>query len=175
MEKYILKNYRTRPFAQKTFEGQSDYYIVADLAYVDNPSKIIDVVAYFGSEEEETVRKTEEMKTKLPEMFYKPFYGEYVDVPQDTQLLRHYTYDDAYLGRCKEDEVGKFVCNTDGSYRLFKSIRVFCKFSTAFVNTQINPKLKDFSFPNISKYLPGWEPEKLARYKRNYCYVEILK
>jgi hypothetical protein len=173
MKEYILKNYRTRQYAQKTFETQPDYYIVADLTFADNPSKIIDVVAYFGSDEEKSVRLFETKGIPLPETFHKPFYGDFEDVKQDTLLYKLYTDDDAYLGRCRKDEVGSYERNPDGSIRIFNSIRVFYKYNTAYIRTQTNPLLKNYHIQNVSKYLSGWNPQKLAKYKKDYCYIEI--
>ena len=173
MEKYIFENYRTRCFSHKTFEEQGDYYIVADVIRADNPAKILDVVSYWGSGEEVVVRKFEEQSVPLPEKFNKPFYGEFVTVPCDTPLLRRYTDDDAYRGLCDISKVGTYVCNSDGSYRIFKSIRVFCVVNPAYVRVISNPRLKNASGLNIPKYLPKWEPEYRAEHKKRYCYVEM--
>lgn len=173
MEKYIFKNYRARCFSHKTFEEQGDYYIVADVIRADNPAKILDVVSYWGSGEEVVVRKFEEQSVPLPEKFNKPFYGEFVTVPCDTPLLSRYTDDDAYRGLCDIRKVGTYVCNSDGSYRIFKSIRVFCVVNPAYVKVISNPRLKNASCLNIPKYLPMWEPEYRAEHKKRYCYVEM--
>ncbi len=170
---YILKNYRTRRFAQKSFETQPDYYVVADLAFADNTSEIIDVVAYFESDDEKSVRLFETKGIALPEAFHMPFYGTFEDVKQDTLLYKRYTDDDAYLCRCRKDEVGSYERNPDGSIRIFDSIKVFYKFNTAYIRTQTYPLLKNYHIQNVSKYLSGWNPQKLAKYKKDYCYIEI--
>ena len=54
-------NYRTRRFSQKTFEQQGDYYVVVDVIRADNPTKILDVVPYWGTGDEDIVRQYEEM------------------------------------------------------------------------------------------------------------------
>ncbi|MBO4719786.1 MAG: hypothetical protein J5658_07935 [Prevotella sp.] len=173
MEKYYLKNYRTRRFSQKTFDEQVDYYIVADVVLADNPAKILDVVPYWGSGDEEIVRKSEEQSVPLPKKFYEPFYGEFVAVTCDTLLLRRYTEDDAYRGLCDEGKVGTYVCNPDGSYRLFNSIRVFCIVNPSYIKVKNDPRLKDVLDLNIPRYLPKWEPEYRAEHKKRYCYVEL--
>ena len=175
MEKYIFKNYRTRRFSQKTFAGQSDYFVVADLYRADDPSKIIDVVAYFGSETEDLINSCNEFIIPLPTKDYTPFYGEFVDVKHNSLLYRRYTKDDAYLGRCKPEDEGTYLRNPDGSFRIFNSVRVFCMFSTAYIRSQTHPLLKNKKFKNISKYASGWDPPTLARYKKDYCYVDIAQ
>lgn len=171
MFKFI--NYRTRCFSQKTFEEQGDYYIVADVVRADNPTKILDIVAYWGSGEEDIVRKFEKQSVPLPKMFYEPFYGEFVTVPCDTPLLRRYTDDDVYRGLCDCDKVGTYVHNTDDSYRLFNSIRVFCIVNPAYIKAKSDTRLKYATDLNIPKYLPMWEPEYRAEHKKRYCYVEM--
>lgn len=173
MERYILKNHRTRRFSQKTFDEQGDYYIVADVVRADNPTKILDVVPYWGSGDEDIVRKSEEQSDLLPKEFNEPFYGEFVTVPYDTPLLRRYTDDDAYRGLCEISKIGTYVLNSDGSYRLFKSIRVFCVVNPAYIKVICNPRLKNAYGLNIPKYLPKWEPEYRAEHKKRYCYVEM--
>ena len=175
IEKYIFKNYRTRPYAQKTFESQSDCYVVADLARADNPSKIIDVVVYFGSGTEVLINDSNANNKPLPSKYYEPFYGEFVDVQQDSPLYRRYTKDDAYLGRCKPEDVGTYVRNPDGSFRIYNSIKVFCEISTAYYRSKTHPILKKYTLMNVSKYASGWDPNRLARYKKDYCYVEIAQ
>lgn len=173
MELFKFTNYRTRRFVQKTFENQGDYYIVADLVRADKPTKIIDVIVYWGSEEEELVRKFEEENIPLPKIFDNPFYGEYVDVPQDLPLLRFYTDDDVYRGLCENEKVGTYVCNPDGSLRIFRSIRVFSIINPAYIRINNHPITKNFTVPNIPKYLHMWEPEYRAEYKKRYYYVEV--
>ncbi len=173
MERYILKNHRTRRFSQKTFDEQGDYYIVADVVRADNPTKILDVVAYWGSGEEDIVRNFEEQSVPLPEKFNEPFYGEFVTVTCDTPLLRRYTEDDAYMGLCDEGKVGTYVCNSDGSYRLFKSIRIFCVVNPAYIKAKNDPRIKNVQDLIIPRYLPKWEPEYRAEHKKRYCYVEL--
>ncbi len=172
MEKYYFKNYRTRRFSQKTFEGQGDYYIIADVVCADNPTKILDVVPYWGSGKEDIVRKFEEQSAPLPKKFNEPFYGEFVTVPSYTPLLRRYTEDDAYRGLCDKDQVGSFVFNPDGSVRVFNSIRVFCVINPAYIKVNNNLKLNKVHDLKIPKHLPTWEPEYRAEYKKRYCYVE---
>ena len=173
MEKYCFINYRTRRFSQKTFEEQGDYYIVADVVRADNPTKILDVVPYWGSAEEVIVRKFEEQSVPLPKKFNEPFYGEFVTVPCDTPLLRRYTDDDAYRGLCDISKVGTYVCNSDGTYRLFNTIRVFCVVNPAYIKAKNDPRIKKVHDLNIPRYLPKWEPEYRAEHKKRYCYVEL--
>jgi len=172
MEKYFFKNYRTRRFSQKTFEEQGAYYIVADVVRADNPTKILDVVPYWGSGDEEIVRKSEEQSVPLPKKFSESFYGEFVTVPCVTPLLKRYTDDDAYRGICDISKVGTYVCNPDGTYRLFNTIRVFCVVNPAYIRANNDTRLKNVQL-NIPKYLPEWKPEKRAEHKKRYCYIEI--
>lgn len=173
MERYIFKNYRTRRFSHKTFEEQGDYYIVADVVLADNPTTILDVVPYWGSGDEEIVRKSEEQSDTLPKKFNEPLYGEFVTVPSDTPLLRRYTDDDAYRGLCDISKVGTYVCNSDGTYRLFNTIRVFCVVNPVYIKVKYDPRLKNAPDLKIPKYLPKWEPEYRAEHKKRYCYVEL--
>ena len=173
MERCIFKNYRTRRFSHKTFEEQGDYYIVADVVLADNPTKILDVVPYWGSGDEEIVRKSEEQSDTLPKKFNEPLYGEFVTVPSDTPLLRRYTDDDAYRGLCDISKVGTYVCNSDGTYRLFNTIRVFCVVNPVYIKVKYDPRLKNAPGLKIPKYLPKWEPEYRAEHKKRYCYVEL--
>ena len=173
MEKYMFINYRTRRFSQKTFEQQGDYYVVADVIRADNPTKILDVVPYWGTGDEDIVRQYEEMSAPLPKKFNDPFYGEFVTVPYECPLLRRYTVDDVYRGLCERDKVGAYVCNSDGSVRLFSSIRVFCIINPAYIKVISDPRLKNYTVPNVSKYLSKWEPEYRAEHKKRYCYVEL--
>ncbi len=172
MEKYIFKNYRTRCFSQKTFEQQGDYYVVADVVRADNPTKILDVVVYWGTGDEEDVRKFEDLGIPLPKSFNDSFYGEFVNVPYKIPLLRRFTDDDAYRGLCEKDKVGTYVCNPNGSVRLFNSIRVFCRLNPAYIKITSDPRTKNYSVPNISKYLHKWDPRYRAEYKKRYCYAE---
>ncbi len=172
MKKYYFNNYRTRRFSQKTFEEQGDYYIVADVVCTDNPTKILDVVPYWGSGKEEIVHKYEEQSCPLPKNFNEPFYGEFVNVPSNIPLLRRYTEDDAYRGLCDKGKVGTYVCNPDGTYRLFNTIRVFCVVNPAYIKANNNPKIKNVHDLNIPRHLPNWEPEYRAKHKKRYCYVE---
>lgn len=173
MERYILKNHRTRRFYQKTFEEQGDYYIVADVVLADNPTKILDVVPYWGSDDEEIVRKSEEQSVPLPKKFNEPFYGEFVTVTCDSPLLRRYTDDDVYRGLCDEGKVETYVCNPDGTYRLFNTIRVFCVVNPAYIKAKNDPRLNNVHDLKIPRYLPKWEPEYRAEHKKRYCYVEL--
>ena len=173
MELFILKNYRTRQFSQKTFEGQGEYYIVADVVRSDNPTKILDVVPYWGCGDEEIVRKSEELSVPLSKKFNEPLYGEFVTIKCDSPLLRRYTYDDAYRGICDISKVGTYVCNPDGTYRLFNTIRVFCVVNPVYIKVKNDPRLKNVHDFKIPRYLPKWEPKKRAEYKKRYCYVEL--
>lgn len=175
MEKYIFINYRTRRFSQKTFEQQGDYYVVADVVRANNPTKILDVVPYWGTGDEDIVRNFEEMSVPLPKKFFDSFYDEFATAPFEKPLLRRFTDDDVYRGLCEKDRVGTYVCNSDGSVRLFKSIRVFCIINPAYIKIISDPKLKNYTFPNIPKYLSKWEPEYRAEYKRRYCYCLAKK
>ena len=173
MELYILKNYRTRRFSRKSFDSQSKYFIVADLFRADKPNRILGVIAYWGSEEEDQVRKAEESKTLLPKSFYEPFYGKFEDVKSEVPLLRFYTADDTYCGFCKKEDEGKFLSNPDGSYKVYNSIKVFCRYSTAYIRFRTDPRTKDYTCRQISKYMEGWEAKKLAQYRKEYCYKEL--
>ena len=173
MEKYVFTNYRTRPFSQKTFEQQGDYYVVADVVRADNPAKILDVVPFWGTGDEEIVRRFEERSVPLPKKYSDSFYGEFVTVSYDYPLHRRYTGDDAYRGLCEKSDVGSYVCNPDGSVKLFNSIRVFCIINPAYIKVISDPRLKNYSVPNISKYLSKWEPKYRAEYKKRYCYVDV--
>ena len=173
MEKYIFKNYRTRRFSQKSFEQQGDYYVVADVVRADNPSKILDVLAYWGTGDEDDIRKFEKKSIPLPKKYNDTFYGEFVSVKYEHPLIRRYTDDDEYRRLCEKSEVGTYVCNPDGSVRLFNSIRVFCIVNPAYIKVISDPRLKNYSVPNISKYLSKWEPIYRAEYKKRYCYVEV--
>lgn len=174
MEKYKFINYRTRRFSQKTFEQQEDFYVVVDVVRADNPTKILDVVPYWGTGDEKIVRQFEETSDLLPKKFSEPFYGEFVTVPCNSPLLRRYTDYDAYRGLCKKDKVGAYVCNPDGSARLFYNVRVFCIINPAYIKVISDPILKNYTIPNVPKYLSKWEPEYRAEHKKRYCYVEYL-
>ena len=172
-KKYLFKNYRTRRFSQKTFEQQGDYFVVADVVLADNPTQILEVVAYWGTGDEEDVRKFEDYGIPLPKSSYDSFYGEFVNVPYETPLLRRFTDDDVYRGLCEKSKVGTYVCNPDGSVRLFNSIRVFSIINPAYIKIMSDPRTKDYSVPSISKYLHNWDPKYRAEYKKRYCYVEV--
>lgn len=173
MNKYIFNNYRTRRFSQKTFVQQGDFFIIADVVSVDSPSLILDVVPMWGTGNENEVREAEINGTVLPKRYYEPFYGEFLNVPWVKPLYKQYTSEDAYMGLCKYNSIGEFVCNSDGSLKVFNSIRVFCIINPYFLKFINNDRQKNLPDIPIQRFLPYWEPEYRAKYKKEYCYVEI--
>ena len=88
-------------------------------------------------------------------------------------MLRRYTDDDVYRGLCDEGKIGTYVCNPDGTYRLFNTIRVFCVVNPAYIKAKNDPRLNNVHDLKIPRYLPKWEPEYRAEHKKRYCYVEL--
>lgn len=176
MEKYIFKNYRTRRFSQKTFEGQSDYFVVADLYRTNEPDTILEVVAFWGTGEEEEIMNSIAESKPLAKKYYEPFAGEFVSVPSSNPLYRIYKEDDFYLGRCSKDKVGTCEYDKNGNIKIYNSIEVFCIINPAYIRLKTNPITKDYNLPSsIPQYQNKWEPECRALHKMRYCYVEIKK
>lgn len=175
MDKYLFINFRTRKFYRKTFEEQSENYVVADVVLEKNPSQILDVVAFWGHEYDEAVRRFELYGEPLPQSFHKPFYGEFVSVPSETPLLRKLTKDDVHRGLCSVNDIGSYVCNPDGSIRFFYQIKVFCIFNPAYIRALNDDRLKNVANTAFIKYQPKWSPEYRAKYQKRYCYVEATQ
>ena len=172
MEKYMLVNYRTRSFSQKTFEGQSDFFVVADVVSANEKEKVLEVVPIWNNAYLEMVQLAHMTGEPIPKLFKDSFYGEFSYYPNEKPLYRKYTHEDAYRGLCDNNSIGNFVHNLDGSIRVFNSIIVFCIFNPKYVKA-INDKSFISIANNLPKYLPNWDPGTIARHKKRYCYVEI--
>lgn len=170
MEKYYLKNWRTFPFKEKSFEKQLERFAIATVCSVNNPNVILDIVPVWGRdynrgigryiklvhEKELGFELDKESNDYLLSYFSKPIYGEFEEMKSHHgPLFRIYTQNEAEYGLCSIEDINKPERDSEGNIKVYNTVKVFT-WSTY-----------DSDFGQY-QYVRGWLPDDM--YSKLYCY-----
>jgi len=169
MEKYYLKNWKTYPFKEKSFEGQLDRFAIACVTSLKAPNLILDIVPVWGRDyssgmgrfiklihEKELGNKLDRDSLEFMSYFSKPIDGEFIEIKsKHGPLFKIRTRNEAEYGLCNIDEINKPIRDTEGGVIIYNTMKVFTwsRYDSEFL--QYN-------------YVKGWFPEDM--YSKYFCY-----
>ncbi len=169
MEKYYLRNWRTFPFKEKSFEKQLDRYAIATVRSVNNPNIILDVVPIWGRNlyggmgklidliyQKEQGFKLDNESLQFMSNYNKPIDGEFVEMKSyHGPLFRIYRRPEAEYGLCSIDKINKPERDAEGNIKIYDTIKVFTW-------SRYEPESQEF------QHVKGWLPDDM--YSKLFCY-----
>lgn len=172
MDKFYLKNWRTFPFKEKSFDGQLDRYATACVTSVRNPNKILDIVPVWGRNYNGGMGKLIDLIHKKEQGFEldkeslqflakynNPIDGEFVETKSlNGPLFRVFTRGEAECGLCRKCDVNKPERDINGNVVIYNTIKVFTM-------SRYDSELRQYN------YVRGWFP---ANMYSNYIYYRYF-